>query len=204
MNGQVLTSSTAYTEAPPKVDSAQEVLSAYEPLVQATVRRMRVLPKYREDALQGGRLGLLEALSRFDSSRGIAFAAYAGHWVTGGVRQAVTSISTEREAGSDGALVCSLEALSEAEGRQWEDWEPFVPDESFDSAASHETADGVREFIFRLDPILRDTVMSVFWLGQPQAMVARRQLVSPPAVSQRLARVYALGRVALSAFDGAA
>jgi RNA polymerase primary sigma factor len=51
------------------------------PLVLSLVRRHRRTGVSRDDLIQEGVLGLLQAISRFDPSKGAPFAAYATWWV---------------------------------------------------------------------------------------------------------------------------
>ena len=67
--------------------STGELVEAYRPMIARLARkhgsRLEV-----EDAMQQGKIGLLEALPRFDIEMGIEFATYASHWVAESIRQA--------------------------------------------------------------------------------------------------------------------
>lgn len=57
----------------------QEIITSHLRLVKRVARR--ISPRPTEDALAEGRLGLVEALARFDPEKGARFATYAAHWV---------------------------------------------------------------------------------------------------------------------------
>lgn len=63
-----------------------QLTTSYLPLVRLHAGRLAMaLPQHvsREDLLQSGVLGLMEALQRFDPSRGIKFETYAGQRIRG-------------------------------------------------------------------------------------------------------------------------
>lgn len=65
----------------------QEIVSAHLRLVKRIARR--ICPRPTEDTIAEGMLGLVEALDRFDPSKGARFSTYAAHWVRALVTQHV-------------------------------------------------------------------------------------------------------------------
>ena len=63
----------------------EEEFSAYRPLLFALARRFD--PALREDCVQAGFLGLMEAARRYDASKGVQFVTYAVPWVLGEMRR---------------------------------------------------------------------------------------------------------------------
>ena len=59
-------------------DALAALLQAYEPLVAAQARHVPAIGLGAEDLLQAGRLGLVEAVRRFDPERGTRLATLAG------------------------------------------------------------------------------------------------------------------------------
>ncbi len=66
-----------------------ELVSAHLRLVRAVARRVTHSPT--EDAIAEGVVGLLEAIQRFDASRGCRLATYAAHWIRARVQRFVLS-----------------------------------------------------------------------------------------------------------------
>jgi len=58
-------------------DSLNALMACHEGLVQAVVRRQVLDDLPFSDALQAGRIGLWQAILRFDPKRGVAFSTYA-------------------------------------------------------------------------------------------------------------------------------
>ena len=60
----------------------RRLIEAYQPLVFREVQPYRALPTVM-DAVQEGTIGLIEAVERYDPTRGVAFSLYAVHRVRG-------------------------------------------------------------------------------------------------------------------------
>ena len=56
-------------------------IKAHDRLVRVIVNQYHVANVDPEDLMQEGRIGLIEAAKRFDTSRGIQFASYASWWI---------------------------------------------------------------------------------------------------------------------------
>jgi RNA polymerase sigma factor (sigma-70 family) len=67
-----------------------------------------------------------------------------------------------------------------------------------DQFANHQALDAVARFVASLSARDQDIVRSVFWDGQSQTEVAARLKVSKMAISKAMARIFRLGRIALS------
>ncbi|HEY2346793.1 MAG TPA: sigma-70 family RNA polymerase sigma factor [Xanthomonadaceae bacterium] len=70
-------------------------------IAKSVHRRLRVYNVDREDFVQNATIGLLEAMARFDPTRGIPFSAYAKPRVRGAVFNGLRAILGERLAPSD-------------------------------------------------------------------------------------------------------
>jgi DNA-directed RNA polymerase sigma subunit (sigma70/sigma32) len=66
-----------------------ELIASSLRLVALRVRHLRVRPADVDDALQGGVLGLIAAVDRFDPDRGVRLATYAWPWITDAIRSAI-------------------------------------------------------------------------------------------------------------------
>src|SRR4249920_1774959 len=62
-----------------------ELVGAHLRLVRAVTRR--ISPSSSEDLVAEGVVGLLEAIDRFDESRGVRLATYAAHWIRARAQQ---------------------------------------------------------------------------------------------------------------------
>jgi DNA-directed RNA polymerase sigma subunit (sigma70/sigma32) len=71
------------------VAARSELIQLSLRLVALRVRNLRVGAAGVDDALQGGVIGLISAIDRFDPDRGIRLATYAWPWITAGVRSAM-------------------------------------------------------------------------------------------------------------------
>ena len=71
----------AYKEAGDEA-ARRRIIEAYQPLVFREVLPYRTLPAVM-DAVQEGTIGLIEAVERYDPSRGVAFSLYAVHRIRG-------------------------------------------------------------------------------------------------------------------------
>ena len=60
----------------------QRIIESYQPLVFREVMPYRTLPAVM-DAVQEGTIGLIEAVERYDITRGVAFSLYAVHRIRG-------------------------------------------------------------------------------------------------------------------------
>jgi RNA polymerase sigma factor (sigma-70 family) len=70
-------------------DAAQEeLIRRLLPLVHATARRYQTEGLEQADLLQEGIVGLLRALQRYDSARGVPFAAFATWWIRQSLQEA--------------------------------------------------------------------------------------------------------------------
>ncbi len=59
----------------------EEIIRRHTPFVMRTVRRYAVHDDLREALIVAGKLGIFEAVQRFDPERGVKFLSYAGYWV---------------------------------------------------------------------------------------------------------------------------
>ncbi|MCX7622802.1 MAG: FliA/WhiG family RNA polymerase sigma factor [Thermomicrobium sp.] len=81
--------------AEPARDDRAQLVERYAPLVKFVVDRLRLsLPPSvdREDLIGYGTIGLLEALDRFDDSRGVKFESYAVMRIRGAILDALRTL----------------------------------------------------------------------------------------------------------------
>ena len=65
----------------------ERLVQLYLPLVEALANRYRVLGAERDDLVQVGAIGLLNAIERFDPKRGDEFAAFAVPTIAGEIKR---------------------------------------------------------------------------------------------------------------------
>jgi RNA polymerase sigma-B factor len=68
------------------VDILQKILTINDGLVHAVLKRFPYFPDPYEDIVQVARLGMIKAVQRFDTDRGVEFSSYATSIVDGEVR----------------------------------------------------------------------------------------------------------------------
>jgi len=158
------------------------LLAQYEPLVRATVRRVRTPKPLCEDAAQAAREGCLTALRNHNSARG-AFATLAlPHAYGAAFRAAFPDGPVDKDAPPVGGTD-DVETAADT-------------DPAFDDALERATAAAardVRAFLDSLPPARRGDLIAHVVNGEPKADIARRRGVSRAAVGQGLARAFAEG-----------
>lgn len=68
-----------------------ELIQSSLRLVALRVRHLGIAAGSVDDALQGGAVGLISAVDRFDPERGARLATYAWPWITAGIRSVVAA-----------------------------------------------------------------------------------------------------------------
>ncbi len=68
-------------------DAREKLLCEHRPLVRAIMRRFSVPPSDREDVLQAGFVGLLQAIDGYEPERGHAFSTYAVPLILGQMKR---------------------------------------------------------------------------------------------------------------------
>lgn len=199
------------------------LLKKYEPLMKRVVKEAGTPPNLYEDALQAARLGFLEALTRYDVSRGSSLGTFARLDIKGRVLRAVyvnvrrsvldelpdlledeQSSDTDREfvrlvsfeAGMEKGPMLEQLMLADVErGRaQAEEFEQV--EEDVDSSFIQQQ---VIHFIQSLSARQQDVVFEVFYKNKSQAAAARELGISREAVRRILVRVSERGREELAA-----
>ena len=93
-NGSVAETSELVLAAKRDRGRREELVNAFLPLIGAVARPyLRHGTIERDDLMQQGVLGLLNALERYDPSRGTPFWAYASWWVRQAMQQAVSQLA---------------------------------------------------------------------------------------------------------------
>ena len=194
-------------------ESAVERLLISFPPIRGIVRS---LSRYYDPAGHAGeeleaaaRLGLVEALRRFDPDRGVKFTTFAYNFVRGAMLKALYSNAQRRDraAGRKPVMVVPFapeseecetpKAGPEAELAQRENHYGIEP--GFGEVERRSSEQAVRDFVALLPPNQRGIVRDVFWHGMSHAEAAQRRGTSRPAVSRTLSRVYRRGERQLCA-----
>lgn len=159
-----------------------QLAERYMPLAQAVAARHARTPELREELVQVGALGLVSAASRFDPSRRVPFAAYAGVTVEGEIRRYLRDrnsvVRVPRRERTVARTVAAL-PLSEADQRP--------------SVSAADELDGCeRRALLRRGlealPVREREAIGLCYLGDlTQREVARRMRISQSQVSRLLA-----------------
>lgn len=66
------------------------LMAGYQPLLHALAARlMTASPALKDELVQAGNLGLLQAISHYDANRGVKLSTYAVPWILGEMRRAL-------------------------------------------------------------------------------------------------------------------
>lgn len=91
--------------------SRARLIEQYQPLVFREVMRWHIPPNLEMDAVQEGTVGLIEAVDRFDYTRGVAFSLFGCHRIRGRVidylnrEQRIGAVSIDEPLGASGLLL---------------------------------------------------------------------------------------------------
>jgi RNA polymerase sigma factor (sigma-70 family) len=179
-------------------ESAVERLLISFPPIRGIVRS---LSRYYDPAGHAGeeleaaaRLGLVEALRRFDPDRGVKFTTFAYDFVRGAMLKALYSNAQRRDRAAGRKPVMVVPFAPESEECET----PKAGPEA--ELAQRENHYGIEPgFGALLPPNQRGIVRDVFWHGMSHAEAAQRRGTSRPAVSRTLSRVYRRGERQLCA-----
>lgn len=153
----------------------RRIIESYQPLVFREVMPYRALPAVM-DAVQEGTIGLIEAVERYDPTRGVAFSLYAVHRVRGRILDFL-----RREGRVD--LPC-LEAETEA----YETAKELLVDErpSVAELAEHHALVGVLGAAMERLPARERLVLEGVTIGGARAQTMAESLGVTPAHIYRL------------------
>jgi len=153
----------------------RRIIESYQPLVFREVMPYRALPAVM-DAVQEGTIGLIEAVERYDPTRGVAFSLYAVHRVRGRILDFL-----RREGRVD--LPC-LEAETEA----YETAKELLVDErpSVAELAEHHALVGVLGAAMERLPVRERLVLEGVTIGGARAQTMAESLGVTPAQIYRL------------------
>lgn len=181
------------------------LLLDYAPLQRMVKARARLLDPRSlasDELTAAARLGILEALQRFDPDRDVGFLTYAYHFIRGEMIRALYCQSLQREwsAGRPKPKLVPLFVESAGESEPTVNGEPFERNDNIGVDPGYAKIDralseaAVRTFVAALPAGQRDIVRDVFWNERSHAETARRRGVSRPAVSRALRRALDRGR----------
>jgi len=171
-------------------------------LIKSLARSLDPLDLAGDELTAAARLGILEALRRFDPDRSVRFSTYAYNFIRGEMTKARYSQGRRREwnAGRPSPKLVPLSTESDDEiTEQTCEAELFARDSSFgldrgySGVEKEPSMEAVRAFVATLPPGQHAVIRDVFWGGQSHAETARRRGVSRPAVSRTLRRVFERG-----------
>jgi RNA polymerase sigma factor (sigma-70 family) len=184
----------------PEAQAATErLVELFQPLIRDTVRKYTapypwLSPEQRADVWQAAQLGFIEALKRFDPSRGSSLGGYARKFILGEVRKIVADEDEHRQCAEPLAnYVCAEDIV----------FEVTIEDEGLGRIEESEIVEAVRMFVFLLPDSHRYLVESLYWEGCSQAEVARRLGVSRAAVNKTLGKILRHGHHVLARFNPA-
>lgn len=149
------------------------------------------------------RLGLVEALRRFEPARGVKFTTFAFKFIRGAMLKALYSRAQQREwaAGRQTTILVPFGPGSEDYGSSADDPEAEIArrddqygiETGYAKVERRPTEEAVRDFVAELPASQRGIVRDVFWGGMSHAEAAKRRGVTRPAVSRTLQRVFKRG-----------
>jgi RNA polymerase sigma factor (sigma-70 family) len=187
-------------QAGPAAAAAREHLIAkHRRLMDALIRQVGVPARLRADAEQAAVVGLLEAIIRFDPTRGTRLWVFAYAFVRGAVIDTMQAIGTPRPRHggrlTDGRPV-KVVPLDLLEGQ--EDLDAQV---ALDQAEDRVMLD---QFLVGLTARQRHLIWLLYWQDHSQADIARHFGISRSAVHQALDVIYQKARNTLTTTDMAA
>lgn len=176
------------------------LIEHYAPLASAIGRGMRVAAGAlmdTDDAVSAASIGLIEAIDRFDPSRGVPFEAYAATRIRGSVIDEVRRIGDRRrsEDAASAVRTVSLDALIEA------DWRGLAGGGSDDLDAPFEREDlrsRVERALRDLPPRQREVLVGYYAEALTLREAGRRMGVSEARACQLHGRAIQNLRRALS------
>lgn len=199
------------------VDDALERLFISYPPIRRIIRSLsrQYDPNGRagEELEAAARLGLVEAIRRFEPAKGVKFTTFAFHFVRGAMLKALYSRNQRREwaAGRQAITCVPFESLAEdcdlaandpeAELARRDD--QYGIEIGYAKVEKRPTELAVRDFVAELPPNQRGIVQDVFWNEMSHAEAARQRGVSRPAVSRTLHRVFKRGESELGSHSEA-
>ncbi len=187
------------------------LLTKYEPVLRLISSLMRTLDPARRqrDELRGAaNLALLEALPKFDLTRGVKFTTYAWYCVRGAMLMVLfpdQRSSLDKPTPPLFSLDAQIDGDADDTARFERDLLGRDPqhglDPELDRALDADRDAAVRRFVTRLPEGQRGIVVDIFWQDKTHVEIAQQRGVSRPAISRALARSYGHGRRELAAYE---
>ena len=177
-----------------KTRAENELVRRSEPAIRNVVASLGARGADREDALQGGRIGFLAAIRRYDSSRGTSLTTFARMHIRGGALRELYAAKGRRQDGSVGLETVPLEffeGVIEAEAIDGSVRSIIHTPSAFDDleARSPWGLGGLAPRVLALSPDQQELLTLLHSRDMPMAQVARSEGTSRAAVSQRHATV---------------
>jgi RNA polymerase sigma factor (sigma-70 family) len=187
-------------------DALERLFISYPPIrriVRSLSRQYDPNGRASEELEAAARLGLVEALGRFQPARGVKFTTFAFNFVRGAMLKALYSRTQRREWAAGQRAVTFVPFGPESEDQNFSADDPeaelarrddqYGIETGYTKVERRPTEQAVRDFVAELPANQRGIVRDVFWNGTSHAEAAQRRGVSRPAVSRTLQRVYKRG-----------
>lgn len=158
-----------------------DVCNDYQPLIEGTIRQLRIPGQLHEDAAQEGAIGLLAAVVRYDTASPVAFGVFARAYVRGAIiRRIYTRVQT-----------------TETPHEQPLTLEPLVRDLA-DFEGEMVTSLHLALWLATLAPADAWIVQRLYWQDAEVSTIATELGVSPRRVNQRHRALLADGAVVMA------
>jgi RNA polymerase sigma factor (sigma-70 family) len=189
-------------------DAFELLLLSFPPIrriVRSLVRFYDPADRASEELEAAARLGLVEAVRQFDSTRGVRFTTFSYNFVRGAMLKALYSNAQRRDWAAGRPPVKFAPFVVESEEGETPEAELARRDGDYDIESGYADVErksseqDVRDFVAQLPSNQQRIIHDVFWDGMSHAEAARRRGVSRPAVSRTLNRVYRRGERHLGA-----
>lgn len=167
-------------------DALQRLVDEHEPLFRRIAWRLGSRPQDYEDAMQGARLGFLEALKGYDPMRGVTIGGYARGFIVKRVLEATFRSARRRpkiqvDVGFENVPI-EIEAVEEP---------------GFERVEREVDSRVVQRFLHGLPDHQREIAVRIGVEGATAAQVAREQGVSVTAICKTWGKIVRAGRQAV-------
>lgn len=193
-------------------DALKRLLIGFPPIrgtVSSLARFYDPADRAGDELEAAARLGVIEALRRFDAARGVKFTTFAYNFIRGAMLKALYSNAQRRHWAAGRRAMSFVPFGSESEEGENPEGGPeaklarrddhYGVDAGYAKVERQPSEQAVRDFVAQLPSNQRGIVRDVFWGGMSHAEAAQRRGVSRPAVSRTLNRVYRRGERQLGA-----
>jgi len=174
-----------------------QLLEQHESLLQCHLSLVKDCRLRQEDARQAAVVGFLEAVARYDPSRGVLLVTYADKFVKGAILKVVckeSALMTCDTHSDEGEFRASSTSPYQAEPGD-------IMDQALRNIEAIERDKAVHDFVASLPENDQYLVHQIFWEARSRADLARERGISRMAVTKRLQRIFKRGQRALALFN---